>query len=256
MKFRQFRVFNDQVWKTVCIGPEEQLKRVKRKTITNYSDRHNLLEQDQHQCRKCGRGVSIERMDFDIDHIQPVKYSGTIHPDNLQILCTGCHRLKTFYPCRGVVEKEFTSPINSLYVFEKFENKLVGETTRRELGCLQEGVYTMQKELGDFRPKKCVKVLDEEYMKRMVTLIDKICKAIGFNGIEDRTTTLPLNSMPEKTRDADTVRLLDEALRESRGRNRCYTLCCKKPSEFATNAHKVVTCCTPKANSKETGLRI
>ncbi|CAN0594152.1 unnamed protein product, partial [Ectocarpus sp. 12 AP-2014] len=57
--------------------------------------KRKILDQDQHQCRKCGREVSIEGMDFDIDHIQPVKYSGPTHLDNLQVLCTGCHRQKT-----------------------------------------------------------------------------------------------------------------------------------------------------------------
>ncbi|CAN0515778.1 unnamed protein product [Ectocarpus sp. 12 AP-2014] len=74
-------------------------------------------------------------MDFDIDHIQPVKYSGPTHLDNLQVLCTGCHRQKTFHPSKWSVDKDFTGRCDSLYVFQKFENKIVGETTRRKLGC-------------------------------------------------------------------------------------------------------------------------
>lgn len=78
------------------------------------------------------------------------------------------------------MEKDFTGPCDSLYVFEKFENKIVGETTRRKLGYLEAGVYTMQEDLGDFWPTKRKRVHDEEYLQFMVTAIDRICKAVGL----------------------------------------------------------------------------
>lgn len=220
MKFKQFRVFDDQSWKTVYIGPEEKLRCIKRKTFTNINDKRKILEQDQYKCRKCGREVSIARMDFDIDHIQPVKYSGPTHLDNLQVLCTGCHRQKTYHPSKWIVEKDFTGLCDSLYVFEKFENKIVGETTRRKLGYLEAGVYNIPKELGEFRPNKRRRVYDEEYMHVMIAAIDKICKAVGFSGIEDRTSELPLNLI-KMSHHANIMLLLEEALGNSRERHRC-----------------------------------
>lgn len=189
--------------------------------------KRKILDQDQHKCRKCGREVSIERMDFDNDHIQPVKYSGPTHLDNLQVLCTGCHRQKTFHQSKWSVDKDFTGQCDSLYVFQKFENKIVGETTRRKLGYLEAGVYTMQKELAEFRPNKRKRAHGEEYIQYMVTAIDRICKAVGFSGIEDRTSELPLNEI-KGSQHANTILLLEEALRNSRGRHRCNTQICRK----------------------------
>lgn len=236
MKFRQFRVFDDQSWKSVYIGPAEKLHCIKRKTITNINDKRKMLEQDQHKCRKCGRGVSIARMDFDIDHIQPVKYSGATHPDNLQILCTGCHRQKTYHSAKWAVEQEFTGLPDSLYVFEKFENKIVGETTRRKLGYLEPGVYTMHEDLGEFWPINGRRARDEEYTHFMTATIDKICKAVGFSGIEDRTSELPLNQV-EMPRHANIILLLEEALSNSKERHRCHSLSVSKKLNSLLRKH-------------------
>ena len=49
-------------------------------------------QQDLH-CRMCGLSLSLESAE--VDHIVPLWAGGVHHPDNFQILCADCHRLKT-----------------------------------------------------------------------------------------------------------------------------------------------------------------
>lgn len=46
------------------------------------------------KCQGCG--VKLRPgMDYDIDHIIPLSSGGTDDEDNLQMLCEGCHEIKT-----------------------------------------------------------------------------------------------------------------------------------------------------------------
>jgi 5-methylcytosine-specific restriction protein A len=53
-----------------------------------------VLERDHHLCRPClGNGHITEARE--VDHILPKFKGGTDNPDNLQSICTDCHRTKT-----------------------------------------------------------------------------------------------------------------------------------------------------------------
>lgn len=198
---------------------------------SNINDERKILDQDQHKCRKCGREVSIEKW-ISILTTYNRSSSGPTHRDSLQVLCTGCHRQKTFHPSKWSLGKDFTGRCDSLYVFQKCKNKIVGETTRRKLGYLEAGVCTMQRELPELRPNSRKRAHGEEYMQVMITSIDKICKAMGFSGIEDRTSELSTAERNKRaaTREHYRLLLLKEALQNSRGRHsRCKpTSVCRK----------------------------
>lgn len=51
--------------------------------------RIEVLRRDKYRCRKCGESAN------QVDHIRPLAYGGTNYEDNLQSLCTECHREKT-----------------------------------------------------------------------------------------------------------------------------------------------------------------
>ena len=53
------------------------------------NQRQAALKRDQHTCRHCGDHAT------EVDHITNLAQGGTHHPDNLQSLCTPCHRAKT-----------------------------------------------------------------------------------------------------------------------------------------------------------------
>lgn len=53
------------------------------------TQRDAALARDHNTCRTCGHPAT------EVDHIINVAQGGTHHPDNLQALCTPCHRAKT-----------------------------------------------------------------------------------------------------------------------------------------------------------------
>lgn len=58
-------------------------------TATPPATRRAALNRDQHTCRHCGAPAT------EVDHIINLAQGGTHHLDNLQALCTPCHRIKT-----------------------------------------------------------------------------------------------------------------------------------------------------------------
>ena len=55
--------------------------------------RSRILDRDGWRCRKCGKAGILE-----VDHIQPLEDGGSDEPDNLQVLCRGCHIAKHRIP--------------------------------------------------------------------------------------------------------------------------------------------------------------
>lgn len=53
------------------------------------NQRTTALTRDNHTCRHCAAPAT------EVDHIINLAQGGTHHPDNLQTLCTPCHRRKT-----------------------------------------------------------------------------------------------------------------------------------------------------------------
>ena len=48
--------------------------------------RLEVLDRDRWRCQACGKAGMLE-----VDHIQPLEDGGSDEPDNLQVLCRGCH---------------------------------------------------------------------------------------------------------------------------------------------------------------------
>ena len=97
---------------TADIGPpivrcepiqRESVKRVtvkrKRHKFTK-KQRHYLAARQNYQCNYCGIDLGRRLIDCDIDHITPLSQGGkdwgeSNGQENLQYLCTYCHRVKT-----------------------------------------------------------------------------------------------------------------------------------------------------------------
>ena len=59
----------------------------------NYrTQRHRLYGEQEGVCKGCDTHFPFRVME--VDHILPISRGGTDHPDNLQILCSGCNRSK------------------------------------------------------------------------------------------------------------------------------------------------------------------
>ena len=50
---------------------------------------NKIRARDNHTCQQCGQPG------HEVDHITPRAFGGTDNPNNLQTLCTTCHRKKT-----------------------------------------------------------------------------------------------------------------------------------------------------------------
>lgn len=81
-----------------------------------------FLSQDG-RCKRCSAKVSLH---FLIDHIQPLSRGGTDTLDNKQILCTECHRRKTFHP-----RSEATTLGSDVYEARKTDRLVKGKTKSR-----------------------------------------------------------------------------------------------------------------------------
>jgi 5-methylcytosine-specific restriction enzyme A len=53
--------------------------------------RVRIRERDGYSCRACKRATRVG----EIDHVVPIENGGSEQDDNLQLLCTECHRKKT-----------------------------------------------------------------------------------------------------------------------------------------------------------------
>jgi len=61
--------------------------------LPNYrTHRHRLYGEQEGVCAGCATHFPFRVMD--VDHILPRSRGGTDHPDNLQLLCSGCNRSK------------------------------------------------------------------------------------------------------------------------------------------------------------------
>ena len=76
--------------------------RVKKRRRHRFTRNQNiyLAEKQDYKCNCCGTYLGRNLIDCDVDHIIPLSQGGkdwgdTAGEQNLQILCTYCHRLKT-----------------------------------------------------------------------------------------------------------------------------------------------------------------
>ena len=84
------------------VGPMESLG-VKDKTRVGGDQKTVLLERQNSLCQECSCPVSIgSYSNADIDHIIPRHLGGKTVLDNLQIICTPCHRTKTGLESKAV----------------------------------------------------------------------------------------------------------------------------------------------------------
>lgn len=54
--------------------------------------KRNVFCKENIVCAKCG-----EKSNLELDHILPIQFGGDNSPENLQLLCHDCHRVKTQY---------------------------------------------------------------------------------------------------------------------------------------------------------------
>ncbi len=65
--------------------------------------KHVLFGQQEGKCRGCG--VAFEFRHLEVDHIVPQSRGGTDHPENLQLLCGSCNRIKGNRPQEYLVAR-------------------------------------------------------------------------------------------------------------------------------------------------------
>ena len=65
--------------------------------------KHVLFGQQEGQCRGCS--VAFEFRHFEVDHVVPQSRGGTDHPENLQLLCGSCNRIKGNRPQEYLVAR-------------------------------------------------------------------------------------------------------------------------------------------------------
>ena len=76
-----------------AITPDGPPKRTDLGDLPNYrTHRHRLYGEQEGVCAGCETHFPFRVMD--VDHIMPRVKGGTDHPDNLQLLCSGCNRSK------------------------------------------------------------------------------------------------------------------------------------------------------------------
>ncbi|MXY51182.1 MAG: hypothetical protein F4Y86_01440, partial [Gammaproteobacteria bacterium] len=87
------RITHDQgLWGGATVQ-EEPPKRTDQGKLPNYrTHRHRLYGVQEGVCMGCDTHFPFRVMD--VDHILPRARGGTDHPDNLQLLCSGCNRSK------------------------------------------------------------------------------------------------------------------------------------------------------------------
>ena len=82
----------DMPWGGVTV-PDDPPKRTDLGDLPNYrTHRHRLYGEQEGVCVGCETHFPFRVMD--VDHIMPRVKGGTDHPDNLQLLCSGCNRSK------------------------------------------------------------------------------------------------------------------------------------------------------------------
>jgi len=66
-----------------------------------------IFQRDQGKCGECKKTVSRYWSRGELwqaDHIIPIADGGTNHPDNIQTLCTACHKVKTAQQAKDAAE--------------------------------------------------------------------------------------------------------------------------------------------------------
>lgn len=77
------------------VGPVRNIFPVPRGNIRPHVIQ-DLLEEQESKCRLCSTDVFRGTYNnSDVDHIIPLKYGGSCHKGNLQVLCVTCHRRKS-----------------------------------------------------------------------------------------------------------------------------------------------------------------
>lgn len=58
--------------------------------------RESIIRRDKNICQSCNKPIHLTNRPAEIDHIQPVALGGGYtDPNNLQTLCSSCHKSKT-----------------------------------------------------------------------------------------------------------------------------------------------------------------
>lgn len=81
--------------KFAWIGPKGTLEPEPRRSLSSLL-KNEVMVRQRNRCRFCQAKITLKPYcNADADHIIPVNYGGKTNPDNIQLLCVGCHRHKT-----------------------------------------------------------------------------------------------------------------------------------------------------------------
>ena len=90
---REVQIGEDGVLLGQVIHRADIPKRTDTGKLPNYrTHKHTLFGQQEGFCNGCRRDFAFR--DFEVDHIVPLSKGGTDHPENLQLLCSSCNRIK------------------------------------------------------------------------------------------------------------------------------------------------------------------
>lgn len=82
-----------------------------------------VLARDNYLCQVCLEDYKITPA-TEVDHIIPKSKGGTDDPDNLQSICTDCHRVKTEYDKHGTIKGSTVdgTPMDATHHWHKKNN--------------------------------------------------------------------------------------------------------------------------------------
>ncbi len=89
---QRIRSYQLPMWRGVNVLDAPPKRRDLGKLPNYRTHRHRLYGEQEGNCVGCGLHFPFNIMD--VDHILPKSRGGTDHPDNLQLLCSGCNRSK------------------------------------------------------------------------------------------------------------------------------------------------------------------
>lgn len=96
------------------VDPDQAMAAAKRDRLPGYlweQRRQEVLERDENRCVQCGADAT------DVDHVLPVALGGDDEVENLQSLCSDCHKRKT------VQDNEMSRRMRKM---RKYQNRIAG----------------------------------------------------------------------------------------------------------------------------------
>ena len=147
---------------------------INKREVFSTPKRIELWKNKQHICNKCCKTVSAKL--FEIDHIKPICIGGTNDISNLQILCKGCHKVKTSDEReQGYFKSSETESSFNSVTKEIFESKLTSQFAFIEPICEKIPKKLKSTKIYNIDINKCRKniLYYQQYNYPLFTVMDK-----------------------------------------------------------------------------------